>query len=298
MISAYLPLIAKTATLGAVQVVLSSLLRLGVKTYINVPNRDRRTPPWTWQTDIITIGSNLVIASLLFQRSLKIRAIASNILLSAITFAVGRLLVKIPTEAEQYNKLIRKGIRNHGKPYSTEDELTTAKTMLREGGVKFSDFESRKGSTLCWAASQGYLAMVQFIVEDNHIDPNLEGTISHTPIHYATKYGSIETFNYLRGKGADINSKDQSERTLLEVAAGANSEKGSPEIIDILLSEDSTFDLKDDSETLSNALYFAVKNKDIPIIKALREHGAETDEETDALIAADDGLKTLFSKKV
>ncbi|NGX51426.1 MAG: hypothetical protein K1060chlam2_01292 [Chlamydiae bacterium] len=90
MINFHLALIAKTAALGTAQVALSTALPICVEKYINMPNAANGKPTWTWQTHVITLACNLVISSLLFQRSLKIRAIVANVLLSAICYRLGR----------------------------------------------------------------------------------------------------------------------------------------------------------------------------------------------------------------
>lgn len=97
-----------------------------------------------------------------------------------------------------------------------------------------------------------------------------------TLLHVAAEFTKIEVARFLIGKKADINAKDDMQRTPLHLAAGNSLETESGlEMIELLLNKGSNVNDRDLFGW--NALHIAVKERVTSYVKILLEKGIESD---------------------
>ncbi|KAK4688657.1 hypothetical protein P7C73_g1461, partial [Tremellales sp. Uapishka_1] len=69
--------------------------------------------------------------------------------------------------------------------------------------------QAASASTNIWvAASDGDLARVQYLIEVEHLSPNVLDSNSYSPMHAAASYSHLELLAYLLSQGGDINLPD------------------------------------------------------------------------------------------
>ena len=68
------------------------------------------------------------------------------------------------------------------------------------------------------AAKFGHLPIVQYLIEKQNVDEDINGKYEKTALHYACEKGHYDIVKYLISKGANINLQDQYERTPLHYA--------------------------------------------------------------------------------
>ena len=92
------------------------------------------------------------------------------------------------------------------------------------------------------AATFNQLPIVQYLIEQQNVDVNKKGWKGRSPLHYACENGLVPIINYLLSKGADIEARDDEQRTPLHDASYTSS--SSPEVVKLLLSKGADKDAK------------------------------------------------------
>ena len=88
-------------------------------------------------------------------------------------------------------------------------------------------------TALHFAANEGKLEIVKELLRKQNIDKDAKSTIDRTPLHLAVIRGFIEIVRALIESGANRNSRDFDENTVLHMA----SEFGHAQIIIYLIKE-------------------------------------------------------------
>ncbi|WWC69474.1 uncharacterized protein I206_103415 [Kwoniella pini CBS 10737] len=84
---------------------------------------------------------------------------------------------------------------------------------------------SSSNKNLWVAASDGDLARVQYLIENEGMSPNDKDSNSYTPMHAASSYAHIELLSYLISKGGNINITDDDGETPLFVVENLETAK-------------------------------------------------------------------------
>ena len=109
-----------------------------------------------------------------------------------------------------------------------------------------------------------------------------------TALHWTIEYGHTEIAEGLIAKGADVNAKNDGERTPLHTAAdrsqGTAANISHKEIIELLIAKGANVNAKITSGPIRGytPLYLAVINNNTEIADLLRKHGGKTGEELKA----------------
>lgn len=97
--------------------------------------------------------------------------------------------------------------------------IEVAKLLLEKHKACISARDSLGAQAVHRAAVTGQNAAIRFLVSDLGVDVDVRATSTHlTPLHYAAKEGHKSTIQTLLSLGADINSKDERNRTALHLA--------------------------------------------------------------------------------
>lgn len=97
--------------------------------------------------------------------------------------------------------------------------IDVARLLLDEHGACLSAEDSLGAQALHRAAVTGQNKAIRFLVSELGIDVDVRATSTHlTALHYAAKEGHTSTIQTLLSLGADINSKDEKNRSALHLA--------------------------------------------------------------------------------
>jgi serine/threonine-protein phosphatase 6 regulatory ankyrin repeat subunit A/serine/threonine-protein phosphatase 6 regulatory ankyrin repeat subunit B len=177
---------------------------------------------------------------------------------------------------------------------------------LVEHGADINEKDEKNKTALHYAAERGSLENVKYLVEHG-ADINAKDEKNKTALHYATEsrdsemvsdsiyflpvtkqLPSLELVKYLVEHGADVNAKDEKNKTALHYAT----ERGSLEFVKCLVEHGADVNAKDeknktalhyaterrDSEMVRYSIYFPPVTKQLPsleLVKYLVEHGAD-----------------------
>lgn len=86
------------------------------------------------------------------------------------------------------------------------------------------DTQSANYSPLHWAAAQGYVEMMQVLVDKGY-DINTQDANGFTPLHYAAAIGSFNGVEFLVNRGADVYLANNRNMTPMTLAAQAGEQK-------------------------------------------------------------------------
>lgn len=90
---------------------------------------------------------------------------------------------------------------------SENADIALARTTLEEGAE--NDVRNDAGETaLHLAVKSGHLGMVEFIINEVRISPNVRDAFGRTPLHWAAQMGNLEISEALLLAHADIAAKD------------------------------------------------------------------------------------------
>uniref|UniRef100_A0A2I3G9A2 Ankyrin repeat domain-containing protein 16 n=1 Tax=Nomascus leucogenys TaxID=61853 RepID=A0A2I3G9A2_NOMLE len=97
--------------------------------------------------------------------------------------------------------------------------IDVARLLLDEHGACLSAEDSLGAQALHRAAVTGQDEAIRFLVSELGVDVDVRATSTHlTALHYAAKEGHTSTIQTLLSLGADINSKDEKNRSALHLA--------------------------------------------------------------------------------
>lgn len=97
--------------------------------------------------------------------------------------------------------------------------INIARLLLEEHKACFCAEDSLGAQAIHRAAVTGQNEAIRFLVSELGIDADVKATSTHlTALHYAAKEGHVSTVQMLISLGADINSKDERNRSALHLA--------------------------------------------------------------------------------
>jgi ankyrin repeat protein len=139
----------------------------------------------------------------------------------------------------------------------------------------FLDHEDKDFRTpLIWAVTRGHEGIAKLLILTGHVDHTRQNPVSgHSPLTMAVVKGQIDLVRLLLARGADIETRDESEDTLLSLAAS----HGYEAIVAMLLDLGAAVDRagRDQQTPLSRAAEEGMA----AIVRRLLDAGAEVDSE-------------------
>ena len=111
--------------------------------------------------------------------------------------------------------------------------------------------------------------LLRYGADPNRADPR----IGSLPLLTAFAIGDVSCAEALRAAGAAANSRDKGGHTILHSAIGAAARSGNVSIIDVAMN--SGVNINTQSDDGYTALHEAVRIKNVPVIKALLQRGAD-----------------------
>lgn len=91
--------------------------------------------------------------------------------------------------------------------------------QLVTGGANVNCTGYLQYAPLHYAAIEGYLEVVEYLVNEGHADINCRDADGRTPLHKAAIVGNLEVIRWLVEEGhADVNFQDEHRQTSLHVA--------------------------------------------------------------------------------
>jgi ankyrin repeat protein len=136
-----------------------------------------------------------------------------------------------------------------------------------------SDAATTDGMTaLHFAAQNGDIAVVQFLIEHGADIKAQDTVFSRTPLHFAAENGNLDTVKYLAEHGAEIQDKDGYGATALHYAAKNNK----LDVIKYLVSKKMDYTAKDVRGW--SAMHYAAEGGGIDVIKYLLAKGLNINE--------------------
>ncbi|KAL1129233.1 hypothetical protein AAG570_013762 [Ranatra chinensis] len=103
-----------------------------------------------------------------------------------------------------------------------ETRATTEMTMLADlaeaaaAGEDLENPDSQKATPLHIAAANGYLRVVEFLL-DNHVSTDVRDNDDWQPVHAAACWGHLEVLELLVQNGADLNAKTKHDETPADI---------------------------------------------------------------------------------
>jgi ankyrin repeat protein len=150
---------------------------------------------------------------------------------------------------------------------SDTEDLPTVVALLEDGAdVHYKDYGWM--TPLHWAARWGHIQTVQLLLEKG-AKIESKDSAGRTPLHFAAVKGYLKMMEFLLEKGAEIDSKDDYGCPPLHEAAG----NGRTKLVKLLLEKGAEIDSKDING--STPLLHAARNKRGDAIKVLLANGAD-----------------------
>ena len=118
------------------------------------------------------------------------------------------------------------------------------------------------------AAKYGYLPIVQYLIEKQEVDIEIQGNCYTHPLHYACLFGYLPIVEYLLSKGANIEAKDIRDQTPLHYAC----ESGDLPTVEYLVSKGANIEAI--SLKSQTPLHYACENGSLEIVEFLLSKGA------------------------
>ena len=160
----------------------------------------------------------------IFQKSyFKQQKVSQCLLISSYLYQRTFYLLFPPSETPQTEneetKEKYKNLKTKHKLTETESEVfdSCENGNLENVQNSFKKFRSKSikyildnngFSILHYAAENGHLNIVKYLIEDQRMHPDIRGEYDRTPLHYACLKGHFPIVEYLLSKGADIEAKD------------------------------------------------------------------------------------------
>ncbi|RDD38700.1 Transient receptor potential cation channel subfamily A member 1 [Trichoplax sp. H2] len=175
--------------------------------------------------------------------------------------------------------LIMKGARSHvnnkdvfGRTpihYAADEGYTQIVDILFSNGgdLNYSDIDTN--TPLHLACKKGEFSCVKLICDKSLAQLNMYGERSRTPLHLATINNHANIVEYLLQRGADINKRDGSYFTSLDIAI----DRGYIEVAEVLLSNRANVNLTNSNQ--DTPLHIAARKGDIKTLELLLHKGGE-----------------------
>ena len=129
----------------------------------------------------------------------------------------------------------------HNTPLDV-DKICCLQGILRLEDIKGLHSKRKNGFTLLMlAAKRGFTIIIEKLLTDNRLDPNLQNDDGETALHVAAKFGTVDVARLLlQDKRTDAYAQDKLANTPLHFAAIHNK----PDMAKLLLSRDKYHDLR------------------------------------------------------
>ena len=129
----------------------------------------------------------------------------------------------------------------HNTPLDV-DKICCLQGILRLEDIKGPHSKRKNGFTLLMlAAKRGFAIIIEKLLTDNRLDPNLQNDDGETALHVAAKFGTVDVARLLlQDKRTDAYAQDRLGNTPLHLAAIHNK----PDRVKLLLSRDKYHDLR------------------------------------------------------
>ncbi|KAJ3104737.1 hypothetical protein HDU97_008916 [Phlyctochytrium planicorne] len=106
--------------------------------------------------------------------------------------------------------------------FKKRGNLDEVKLFLNHKELLIPPFESRvnafHAALLTTAATEGYLHILKFLIEENGCDPNIVDREGQSSLHSAAKAGQVKVLEYLLLQGANMDLRDFYSQRPVEVA--------------------------------------------------------------------------------
>lgn len=86
-------------------------------------------------------------------------------------------------------------------------DIALARAMLSKGADPDTSNDMREGAVHL-AVKSGDLAMLKFLIQELHLNPNQQDSFGRTPLHWAAHQGNIMMIEALLLARANVNAKD------------------------------------------------------------------------------------------
>lgn len=160
------------------------------------------------------------------------------------------------------NQISRTGERPLHYAVSSGGNLRIVKLLIEKGAIISSEVSDTP--TLHFAALGGHLDIVQYIINELHVDWNITSNGIHT-LHFAVRGGNLSIVQYLiEQKQANVNVKDNIDGTPLHDAA----RRGYIDIVRYLLTKGAEKNAK--NKLNESPLDSATNNRQIKVAEYLR----------------------------
>ncbi|KAJ5753570.1 uncharacterized protein N7511_007723 [Penicillium nucicola] len=146
-------------------------------------------------------------------------------------------------------------------------QLETIK-LLRKAGADIERRDSGRLTPLSRAVELGHLETVRFLVGQENAKTNPDDGLDPTPLQKAVSIGSTDIVQYLLANAANVNHRDEDDRTplLMAVSLGFEARK---EIVGLLIERDADLNLADSKGV--TPLITAVYQRDIESVRQILE---------------------------
>lgn len=118
------------------------------------------------------------------------------------------------------------------------------------------------------AASVECIEVMNYLIVDKHVNPDIQDCDGQTPLHVASSKGMLESINFLISHNADINFRNDEGNTPLHEAVYCEKIKA----VHLLLLHNARINIKNNK--YRTPLYLAFEHFDPFIIETLINHGA------------------------
>ena len=159
----------------------------------------------------------------------------------------GLAIIKYLIEYKNIDKDIKGYDEKTPLHYACEKGYDRIANYLISKGANIEAKDKNEDSVIHYASKGGLLSIVQYIIENEHIDKDIKGCDERTPLHYACEEGQYHVVEYLISKGANIEAKDTLyERTSLHFASNSNE----TEVVKYLVSKGANKNVKDNGDKI------------------------------------------------